>query len=150
MLLHCSVCEFSLHPFWFHSGQRDAVRNFEGFDEAGSGLNAAVTGAMITEFLDIVETRPEASFRPENWPRTTHDDPNGVNRWYMVEPTDHVPVAYSGEGKIFAWPENHHADNFWRVVPFFYETGVDSVVMSRLINWCERMWPAGDWDSLRQ
>ena len=152
------------HPHWLYSNPNGDTRLMESLDGIQTGLRNRVVNSMVREFLEVVN-RPE--FDPENWTRCDHSESiPSTERWYCVEPEDHVPVAYEGEGftgqtyqfendnyygpdKIFFFPENYHADNFYRLVPLLTKSGVDAAVMNELIDWCKRMWPAGDWDSLR-
>ena len=138
----------SMHPWWNYSDPSGEVRTLDGLDGIEPGLRDEVVAQLITEFLDVVEHDPHVGFRPENWPRIGHDSPS-TKRWPAVEPMDYVPVPYSGEGKLFEYPANYHADNFWRIIPLFREDGVDEAVLERLRIWCASMWPAGDWDALR-
>ena len=57
-------------------------------------------------------------------------------------------MPYSGEGKLFEFPANYHADNFFRLIPLLEANGVDVQLLSQLVDWCQRMWPQGDWDAL--
>lgn len=140
------------HPWWNHSDPWQNVHPLAALDEARDGLRADVTTALLAEFLDVVENDPHPSFRPETWFRVAHDG-QGTKRWFGVEPMDYVPVPYEGPyapgNKLFEFPGNYHADNFFRVIPLFRETGVDEAVLERLRAWCASMWPAGDWDRLR-
>ena len=152
------------HPHWLYSNPNGDTRLMESLDKAAGGLKNRIVNSMLREFLERVNS---PGFEPENWTRCDHSESiPSTERWYCVEPEDYVPVAYTGAGftrqtyqfkydnyygpdKIFFFPENYHADNFYRLVPLLEQSGVDLPVLNALIDWCQVMWPAGDWDSLR-
>ena len=150
------------HPHWLYSNPNGDTRLMESLDQAAGGLKNRVVNSMLREFLERVNG---PGFEPENWTRVTHEE-SSTKRWAGIEPEDYVPVAYSGPGytgqayhfkndnyygpdKIFFFPEHFHADNFYRLIPLFAQSGVDKQVLNALVDWCQMMWPAGDWDSVR-
>ena len=137
----------STHPWWNYSDPRGDTSQMDALNDVQSGLRNDVVEALLLEFLDVVENDPHPSFQPENWVRVGHSTPS-TKRWAGVEPANYVPQAYSGSGKLFEFPSNYHADNFYRLIPLLKDNGVDEQVLAELAQWCERMWPEGGWDTL--
>ncbi len=136
-----------MHPWWNYSSASGNTGMMDALNQVQGGLRNKVVAALLREFLRVVKTDPHPSFRPEGWARVTHEASTG--RWYGVEPKNYVPKAYPGTGKLFLYPQNYHADNFFRVIPLFAQNGVDSEVLNELIDWCKTMWPKGNWNSLK-
>jgi len=66
-----------------------------------------------------------------------------------LKPADHVPSLLDccmgrelhGQRWVDAW---------YTVIPQFRASGVDEIVLERMIAWAESMWPNGDWDAVRE
>ncbi|WP_299184345.1 T9SS type A sorting domain-containing protein [uncultured Aquimarina sp.] len=85
-------------------------------------------------------------------------DKHPINDWlrgedtsiqYTVRPKDYVPVVIPENKFSLEVHLGKHADAWFTMIPSFREDGVREVVLNRLIDWGEKMWPAGDWESLR-
>ncbi|WP_108804711.1 T9SS type A sorting domain-containing protein [Aquimarina sp. Aq107] len=139
----------STHPWWLFSSRTGDTSLMDSLDKIESNLRNAIVEAFLRDFLRIVEHNPHPSFHPENWQRTDHESPS-TSRWARVEPVDYVPVPYSGSGKLFAFPENYHADNFYRLLPRLQENNIDQQIINDLADWCRTMWPQGDWKSFKE
>ena len=149
------------HPHWLYSNPNGDTRLMESLDAIEDGLKNRLVNGMLREFLDQV-----TSFEEDEWTRCEQDLPS-TDRWFCVEPQDHVPAGYTGLGftgqtyhfeadnyygpdKIFFFPEHYHADNFYRLLPRLEQSGVDTSLLDELTAWCQMMWPQGDWSAQRR
>ena len=149
------------HPHWLYSNPNGDTRLMESLDAIEGGLKNRLVNGMLREFLDQV-----TSFEESEWTRCEQSEPS-TKRWFCVEPKDHVPLGYTGRGftgqtyhfeadnwygpdKIFFFPQNYHADNFYRLLPLLEQSGVDTQLLDELTAWCQRMWPEGDWNAQRR
>ena len=124
------------HPLWFYgetatgeSGMIDALDDYE------RGLRGRIMGGLIEAFIDV-----SASFDKSDWRRCS----GGGTA--CIEPASHKPTL--PEDKFFGVPEDTHADNFWRLLPLLKGKDVPRQTREELADWCELMWPKGDWASL--
>lgn len=156
---------------WFFYGMTFR-RNFEGFEEEAfpnllnkfsSGLRARVTNALLLQFLTEVEDGEADTdgnlyneglnklYNKSNgsiyWERYTdsNDTSNKLEPKDILESEILKGDAIFGSDVIGMW-----VDQFYYLIPKFYDLGVDHAIIERLINWCSAAWPLIDWDALRQ
>ena len=138
-----------LHPWQMYSTDRGDTFIFDALDTYKPGLHGELLTDFLEGFLDLVETRPE--FDLARWPRRSPSDYNNSTHayWFALEHASYRPRPYSGSGDLFEQPNYNHADAFFRLLPRLTQRGVSADTVKRLISWCKRAWPNGDWDSLR-
>jgi len=156
---------------WFFYGMTFR-RNFEGFEEEAfpnllnkfsSGLRARVTNALLLQFLTEIEDGEADTdgnlyneglnklYNKSNgsiyWERYTdsNDTSNKLEPKDILESEILKGDAIFGSDVIGMW-----VDQFYYLIPKFYDLGVDHAILERLINWCSAAWPLIDWDALRQ
>ena len=120
-------------PFRYFSDRRG---NPSGRDGVGDDLWAKLIGAFLE---DLVEDAAKATQR--EW-----DDAN-QNR--AVQDSDSEDFSYySDRNKPFK-DEKLQGKNTVRAIPEFRDLGVSETAISKLLDWCQDMWPLGPWNSLR-
>lgn len=156
---------------WFFYGMTFR-RDFEGFEEEefpnllnkfSSGLRVRVTNALLLQFLTEVEdgdADTDGNLYNEGLNKL-YDKSNGSIYWQRytgsedasnkLEPKDILESEIRKGVDIFdsdvigMW-----VDQFYYLIPKFYDLGVDDDIMERLVNWCAAAWPLINWDALRQ
>ncbi|WP_299249399.1 PKD domain-containing protein [uncultured Aquimarina sp.] len=94
---------------------------------------------LLTMTMDLLEKHPI-----NDWLRG-----EDTSIQYTVRSKDYVPVVIPKNKFSLEVHLGKHADAWFTMIPSFREDGVREVVLNRLIDWGEKMWPAGDWESLR-
>ena len=137
-----------LHPWQMYATDRGETTFFDVLDSYEAGLHGRVLDGLLTSLLDMLERRAEFSIG--RWPRRDPIDYDNATHqyWFALEREDYRPTAWSGSGDVFEQPRYNHADAFYRLIPRLAERGVRRAVLERLVAWCERAWPEGDWESL--
>jgi hypothetical protein len=156
---------------WFFYGMTFR-RNFEGFEEEefpnllnefSPNLRARVTNALLLQFLTEVEdgdANTDGNLYNEGlnklynksdgsiyWERYTGSN-DASNK---LEPKDILESEIRKGDDIFdsnvvgMW-----VDQFYYLIPKFYDLGLDDAILERLINWCAAAWPLINWDALRK
>jgi hypothetical protein len=155
---------------WFFYGMTFR-RNFEGFEEEefpnllnnfSSGLRVRVTNALLLQFLTEVEdgdADTDGNLYNEGLNKLYNSDGSIYWQRYTgsedasnkLEPKDILESEISKGVDIFdsnvvgMW-----VDQFYYLIPKFYDLGVDDDIMERLVNWCAAAWPLINWNALRQ
>jgi hypothetical protein len=156
---------------WFFYGMTFR-RNFEGFEEEAfpnllnefsPNLRARVTNALLLQFLTEVEdgdVDTDGNLYNEGlnklynksdgsiyWERYTGNN-DASNK---LEPKDILESEILKGDAIFdsdvvgMW-----VDQFYYLIPKFYDLGLNNEILERLVNWCAAAWPSINWDALRQ
>ena len=138
-----------LHPWQLYSDDAGRTSFFEDLDGYDDGLRGRVLTGLVSGFLELVESQSE--FALATWPRREADEYDNSTHayWYALEPVDYVPTEYGGSGDVFEQPRYNHANAFYRLIPRLAATGIDETTLNRLIDWCARAWPNGDWAGVR-
>ena len=129
-----------VHPLWYYSetsNERTVV--IDRLNDYKNGLRGKVLTALIDGFVDVSAAIPD-----DEWERCDHGSEQDTA--YCIEPATHIPAL--PKKKFFAVPEDFHADNFYRLLPLLKDKGVKPKSRRALADWCERMWPNGDWHSM--
>lgn len=109
------------------------------FEGLAPEVRAELFGGLLGATMDLIEAHSLSE-----WPRDTLDKHDNTLR-----PKDYVPQLISA-GKFNGHQhKGHHADIWYSMIPYFEEAGVTPQVLDRVIDWGQRMWPRGDWESLR-
>mgnify|MGYP000052760326 FL=1 len=156
---------------WFFYGMTFR-RDFEGFEEEAfpnllnefsPNLRARVTNALLLQFLTEVEdgdADTDGNLYNEGlnklynksdgsiyWERYTGNN-DASNK---LEPKDILESEILKGDAIFdsdvvgMW-----VDQFYYLIPKFYDLGLNNEIVERLVNWCAAAWPSINWDALRQ
>jgi len=156
---------------WFFYGMTFR-RDFEGFEEEAfpnllnefsPNLRARVTNALLLQFLTEVEdgdADTDGNLYNEGlnklynksdgsiyWERYTGNN-DASNK---LEPKDILESEILKGDAIFdsdvvgMW-----VDQFYYLIPKFYDLGLNNEILERLVNWCAAAWPSINWDALRQ
>jgi hypothetical protein len=156
---------------WFFYGMTFR-RNFEGFDEEAfpnllnefsPGLRVRVTNALLLQFLTEVEdgdADTDGNLYNEGLNKL-YNKSDGSIYWERytgnndasdkLEPKDILESEIRKGDDIFdsnvvgMW-----VDQFYYLIPKFYDLGVDDDLLERIINWCAAAWPLINWDALRK
>ena len=155
---------------WFVYGMTFR-RNFEGFDEEefpnllngfSSGLRTRITNAHLRQFVTAVEDgEADTDGNLYNEGENKLYNKNGSIYWNRytnigdasnkLEPKDIRESEIRKGNDIFKTNAvGHWVDQFYYLIPKFYDLGVDHNIMTRLINWCDAAWPLINWNALRQ
>ena len=118
----------------FFNISENQPRIWSDMDSWNAGLRERLQSQLLRTYLDKTLTYDVSEFRRGE---------GQVN----VSPADRVPTAYGGSGRVGDSTVDH--DQVYRSVPMMREFGMSETQIARLIDWGERMWPAGDWDALR-
>ena len=146
------------NPLWMFSNPNGDTRLFDHLETVQTGLRLRMLESYVDEWLDVHDTYEDSQYV------ICAEGASSVSRWACLDGKDYTPEAYFGEGytgqtfhweannyygpdKIFFWPENRHADNFYRLAPLMRDEGMDTDTLNRLIDWCAERWPLGDWAS---
>ena len=135
------------HPYFAHRPSPGTDGLMEEWNRYGTNLRRRMTNAVLLEFLDHVEPLDVDAdwFREKDGVPCNRTDVTGVVRWWCVAPKTQVPEAPDKPFRNNLG--SHHADQFWVLIPELTEQGIPESTIRRLRDWCERMWPAGDWQS---
>ncbi len=145
-------------PWLFYSDQCGDERLMVALDDAQPGLRRAMTEALIDSWLDFSQ-RPEMAL--STWPRQTTNTELHFFRWVGLERADYVPQpapatvgmcdsSYeASDNRLFDLVTLKNADSMFRLLPKLKALDLDSVVLSRLIDWSANAWPGGDWKQFR-
>jgi len=126
-----------LHPGRYVSRDETFFQN----GSLGAEQTLGLKNALLNATMDLLESYPI-----ENWQRRAVGEHNDKS-W---DPADHVPTPFPIEDVIVKVEfDGYRADGWITMIPEFRNQGVSENVLNRLISWGERMWPLGDWDSLR-
>ena len=123
------------HPYWFaRSYAVEPGKNAPLYDSVPEEDRARIAEVMLRAFM--VKT---LEFPVSEWPRGEENE--------QLEPASYTPQPYDGKGSIFEDRFNY-ADNFYRLVPEFFDRGVDPALLDSVATWGAEVWPLGDWDGL--
>jgi hypothetical protein len=129
----------SLHPWWAYGDPSKGGTEFwDQLDTIRPGLRRQVLEGFLEEFLRMIN-----SFQEGDWTRCA-SKAAGTSRWFCVDDIDYVPKLPKS---FFSFPENNHADSFYRLLPLLKQSGVQPALVKQMLNWCQKMWPQGDWDA---
>lgn len=123
------------HPYWFarsfasEPGQHAAL-----FDSVPLADQPKIAEVMLRAFMEKT-----LEFEVDEWPRGEEHE--------QLEPATYVPQPYDGKGNIFDDRFNY-ADNFYRLVPEFFDRGVSPALLDTVRTWGAEVWPLGDWENL--
>jgi hypothetical protein len=111
-------------------------------DSLPAAMRVNAYEALLNATMDVL-----SAYRPEDWVRGT---PNGTS---TVEPVDYVLTNKAiTRGALSGVCHGGEFANCWySAIPYYKEIGVDTAVITRLIDWGKAMWPApgNNWDALR-
>ncbi len=123
------------HPYWFaRSVTTEHGKSADLFDSVPVEDHARISEVLLRAFMEKT-----LEFEVSEWPRGEEHE--------QLEPVAYVPQPYDGKGSIFDDRFNY-ADNFYRLVPVFYDLGVSPALLDTVATWGAEAWPLGDWDSL--
>lgn len=120
-------------PFRYFSDRRG---NHGGRDDVGKNLWAKLIEAFLE---DLTEDAAKATQR--EW--------NAADQNREVQSSNSKDFSYYSDKNRPYKEEKLQGKNTVRVIPEFRKLGVSEAAISKLIDWCESMWPLGPWDSLR-
>jgi hypothetical protein len=152
---------------WFFYGMTFR-RDFEGFDEEefpnllnefSPGLRVRVTNALLLQFLTEVEdgdADTDGNLYNEGLNKLYNKDPDGSIYWERytgsedasnkLEPKDILESEILKGDAIFVSNDiGKWVDQFYYLIPKFYDLGVDDAILERLINWCAAAWTNINW-----
>jgi hypothetical protein len=155
---------------WFFYGMTFR-RNFEGFteeefpnllNEFSPGLRVRVTNALLLQFLTEVEdgdADTDGNLYNEGLNKLYNS--NGTIYWERYtgseDASDKLEPKEILESEILKGDAIFNSDvigkwvdQFYYLIPKFYDLGVDDAILERLINWCAAAWPLINWDAFRQ
>jgi hypothetical protein len=151
---------------WFFYGMTFR-RNFEGFEEEAfpnllnefsPGLRVRVTNALLLQFLTEVEDGDDdtdgnlyneglnklynKSDGSIYWERYTGND-NASDKLERID----IPESeiLKGDAIFDSDVIGMWVDQFYYLIPKFYDLGVDDAILERLINWCAAAWTEINW-----
>ena len=123
---------------WVHElGMPDGGKNvlYE-FDEIRPYLKRDLAQAFTGEMLKKLNRHDY-----NEWDRTVGKS--------GIEPPNYIPsYPRSKKKRKSLFDRTTYADHFYRIIPIYYELGVDPVLLNELALWGRGAWPQGDWDSL--
>jgi hypothetical protein len=129
------------HPHWLYGETENGdTKIWDELEAAESGLRNRVVEALVRDSLRVVE-----SFAMSSWRRCGGAE-NTVANWYCVQDASYIPKLPATR-QFFAYPQNIHADNFYKVLPLLRQQGVNLALLKELATWCGTIWPKGDWQA---